>query len=96
MKAIYGIPFVGALVYRAWSKKSLTPFGLVVAGLSASAHALHPWYTPVALLAVFYFGGTKVTKVCYESRPKQFFDPTSEADTLCLLFTRLNTTSKLV
>jgi uncharacterized membrane protein len=63
MKPYIGIPLVVGLVYRAWSRKSLTPLGLVVAGCSASAHALHPWSAPVALLAVFYFGGTKVTKV---------------------------------
>lgn len=96
MKAIYAIPVVGALVYRAWSKKSLTPFGLVVAGLSAGAHALHPWYTPVALLAVFYFGGTKATKVCCEGRNKRISNSTSEADKISLLLARLNTTSKLV
>ncbi|KAJ6184192.1 hypothetical protein N7519_005493 [Penicillium mononematosum] len=63
MKPYIGIPLVVGLVYRAWSRKSLTPLGLVVAGCSASAHALHPWSAPVALLAVFYFGGTKVTKL---------------------------------
>ena len=63
MKPIFGIPAVALLVYRAWARKSLTPFGLVVAGLSGTAHALHPWLTPFALLAVFYYGGTKATKV---------------------------------
>ncbi|KAJ6144685.1 hypothetical protein N7470_008580 [Penicillium chermesinum] len=63
MKPIYGIPAVAALVYRAWARKSLTPFGLVVAALSATVHVLHPWNTPFVLLAVFYFAGTKVTKV---------------------------------
>ena len=63
MKPWVGIPAVAALVYRAWARKSLTPFGLVVAGLSATAHALHPWSTPFLLLGVFYYGGTKATKV---------------------------------
>lgn len=63
MKPYIGIPLVAGLVYRAWSRKSLTPLGIFVAGCSATAHALHPWSAPVALLAVFYFGGTKVTKV---------------------------------
>ncbi|KAJ5897681.1 hypothetical protein N7504_007969 [Penicillium tannophilum] len=70
MKTIYAIPVVGALVYRAWSKNSLTPVGLVFAGLSAGAHALHPWYTPFALLAVFYFGGTKATKVKHDIKAR--------------------------
>ncbi|PYI06738.1 hypothetical protein BO78DRAFT_407164 [Aspergillus sclerotiicarbonarius CBS 121057] len=63
MKPYIGIPAVAILVYRAWSRKSLTPLGLVVAALTASAHALHPWAVPSVLLGVFYFGGTKVTKV---------------------------------
>ena len=63
MKPIIGITAVAALVYRAWARKSLTPLGLFVAGLSATAHALHPWSTPFVLLGVFYYGGTKVTKV---------------------------------
>ncbi|KAJ5178246.1 uncharacterized protein N7500_000945 [Penicillium coprophilum] len=66
MKPYIGIPLVAGLVYRAWSRKSLTPLGLVAAACSASAHALHPWSAPVVLLAVFYFGGTKVTKVKHE------------------------------
>jgi len=63
MKPIIGLTAVAALVYRAWARKSLTPLGLVVAAVSATAHVLHPWSTPFLLLAVFYYGGTKVTKV---------------------------------
>jgi uncharacterized membrane protein len=63
MKPVIGLAVVAALVYRAWARKSLTPLGLVVAAISATAHALHPWSTPVLLLAVFYYGGTKATKV---------------------------------
>ncbi|KAJ5782645.1 hypothetical protein N7457_004419 [Penicillium paradoxum] len=66
MKPYIGIPLVVGLVYRAWSRKSLTPLGLVFAGCSAAAHALHPWSAPVVLLAVFYFGGTKATKVKHD------------------------------
>lgn len=55
---------VVGMVYRAWSRSSLTPLGLIVAATSGIAQALHPWATPLTLLAVFYFGGTKVTKVC--------------------------------
>lgn len=63
MKPIISVPVVVALVYRAWSHKSLTPLGLGVAAVTAVVHALHPWSTPLALLAVFYFGGSRVTKV---------------------------------
>ncbi|KAJ5952611.1 uncharacterized protein N7479_011024 [Penicillium vulpinum] len=70
MKPYIGLPLVAGLVYRAWSRKSLTPLGLVVAGCSASAHALHPWSAPVALLAVFYFSGTRATKVKHEIKSR--------------------------
>jgi uncharacterized membrane protein len=54
-----------ALVYRAWSKNSLTPVGIVVAAITAVAHALHPWSVFFALLVVFFLAGTSVTKVYY-------------------------------
>jgi uncharacterized membrane protein len=73
MKPLIGILAVAALVYRAWARKSLTPLGLVVAGVSATAHALHPWSTPFWLLAVFYYGGTKATKVNFQGTFKSKF-----------------------
>ncbi|OGM41609.1 DUF92 domain protein [Aspergillus bombycis] len=66
MKPIIAIPAIIVLVHRAYSRKSLTPLGLATAALTATAHALHPWSTPFALLAVFYFGGTKATKVKHD------------------------------
>jgi uncharacterized membrane protein len=57
-----------ALVYRAWSKKSLTPAGISAAFLTAVVHSVHPWITPFALLTVFFLTGTAVTKVCIASR----------------------------
>jgi uncharacterized membrane protein len=63
MKAIIAVPATLALVYRAWSHKSLTPAGIVVAALTAAAHALHPWNLPFVLLVVFFLAGTRVTKV---------------------------------
>jgi uncharacterized membrane protein len=63
MKAIIAVPVTLALVYRAWSHKSLTPAGIVVAALSATAHAIHPWSLPFALLVLFFLAGTRVTKV---------------------------------
>lgn len=64
MKPIIAVPAVLALAHRAWSRKTLTPLGIITAVLTAIAHVLHPWSTPFALLAVFYLGGSKVTKVC--------------------------------
>jgi len=52
-----------ALVYRAWSRNSLTPLGIVVAALTAIAHAVHPWSVFFTLLVVFFLAGTAATKV---------------------------------
>lgn len=57
------VPSIALLVYRAWSRKSLTPLGLIAAALTAVAHAVHPWSVPFFLLVVFYIGGTTATKV---------------------------------
>lgn len=63
MKAVYAVPATVALIYRAWSKKSLTPLGIVAATATAIVHALHPWNLPFVLLAVFFLAGTRVTHV---------------------------------
>ena len=57
------IPATLGLVYRAYSKKSLTSFGIVVAAATAIVHALHPWSIFFTLLVVFFLAGTAVTKV---------------------------------
>lgn len=63
MKPIISVPIIAALLHRAWSRRSLTPVGLVAAALTAIGHALNPWSLPLFLLLVFYVGGTKATKV---------------------------------
>lgn len=63
MKAIIAIPAIAALVYRAHSKKSLTPGGIFAAFLTAAAHAVHPWNLPFVLLVVFFLAGTRATHV---------------------------------
>ncbi|CAK7266585.1 hypothetical protein SEPCBS119000_002105 [Sporothrix epigloea] len=63
MKASIAIPATLALVYRAYSSKSLTPGGIFVAALTAIAHAVHPWNLPFFLLVVFYLAGSRVTKI---------------------------------
>lgn len=63
MKAIIAVPATIALCYRAYSHKSLTLTGTIVAGLTATAHAIHPWNLPFVLLAAFYLAGTRVTKI---------------------------------
>ncbi|KAI3342218.1 integral membrane protein DUF92 [Ustulina deusta] len=63
MKAIIAVPATLGLVYRAYSRKSLTPFGIFVAALTATVHALHPWNLPFVLLIVFFLAGTRATAV---------------------------------
>lgn len=59
-------PVTLGLVYRAYSRKSLTPLGIAVAGLTAVVHAIHPWSVFFALLIVFFLAGTTVTKVKHD------------------------------
>ncbi|KAH7326234.1 integral membrane protein DUF92-domain-containing protein [Stachybotrys elegans] len=70
MKPIYAVPATAALIYRAWSKKSLTPSGLLAAFLTAVAHAYHPWNLPFVLLCVFFLAGTRATHVKEEVKAK--------------------------
>lgn len=64
MQPYVAVPATVALVWRAYSRDSLTPAGLVVATLTAIAHAVHPWSVFFALLGVFFLTGTAVTRVC--------------------------------
>ncbi|KAF2202687.1 hypothetical protein GQ43DRAFT_302140 [Delitschia confertaspora ATCC 74209] len=70
MKPIIAVPATGALVYRAWSRKSLTPLGILTAAATAVIHAIHPWSVNFALLAVFFLAGTAVTKVKHDIKAK--------------------------
>ncbi|EFX02740.1 duf92 domain containing protein [Grosmannia clavigera kw1407] len=63
MKPIIAVPATLALLYRSYSKKSLTPAGIVAALLTAVAHAVHPWNLPFVLLGVFFLAGTRATHV---------------------------------
>ena len=63
MHPYIAVPAILALLYHAWSRRSLTPAGLVVAALTATVHAIHPWSIFFALLGVFFLSGTAVTKV---------------------------------
>ncbi|KIW06799.1 uncharacterized protein PV09_02479 [Verruconis gallopava] len=70
MKPWIAVPATLALVYRAWSRNSLTPLGIFVAALTAVAHAVHPWSVFFALLVVFFLSGTTVTKVKHDVKAK--------------------------
>ncbi|KAF8463072.1 integral membrane protein DUF92-domain-containing protein [Kalaharituber pfeilii] len=50
------------LVYRAHTRRSLTPPAIFSAVLTAIIHSLHPTALPFTLLIVFYFLGTTATK----------------------------------
>jgi uncharacterized protein (TIGR00297 family) len=63
MRHEVAVPATLAIVYRAYSHKSLTPVGLIVAVLTATVHALHPWSAPFALLGIFFLLGSQATKV---------------------------------
>ncbi|KAI4268963.1 MAG: hypothetical protein LQ337_007546 [Flavoplaca oasis] len=63
MHPYIAVPATVALVWRAYSRNSLTPAGIVVAALTAVVHAIHPWSVFFALLVVFFLAGTAVTKV---------------------------------
>lgn len=63
MHPYIAVPVTAALVWRAYSRDSLTPAGIVVAALTAGVHAIHPWSVFFALLVVFFLAGTAVTKV---------------------------------
>ena len=66
MHPYIAVPATLALFYRAYTRKSLTPLGIVVAGFTAFVHAIHPWSLPYTLLVVFFLAGTSVTKVSIE------------------------------
>ena len=66
MHPYVAVPVTSALVWRAYSRRSLTPAGIVVAALTAVIHAIHPWSIFFTLLGVFFIGGTAVTKVLPE------------------------------
>jgi uncharacterized membrane protein len=64
MKPYVAAPAIAALLYRAYSRKSLTTVGILTAGVTAVVHAIHPWSVFFVLLGVFFLAGTTVTKVC--------------------------------
>ncbi|KUI74294.1 Transmembrane protein 19 [Cytospora mali] len=70
MKATIAVPALGLLIYRAYTKKSLTTGGLVAATLTGIAHAVHPWNLPFVLLCVFFLAGTRVTHVKEDVKAK--------------------------
>ncbi|KAF2238839.1 hypothetical protein EV356DRAFT_572895 [Viridothelium virens] len=70
MQPLIAISAIVALLYRAYSRRSLTPLGLVVAGITATIHAIHPWSVFFTLLGVFFLAGSAVTKVKHDVKAR--------------------------
>ncbi|KHJ33030.1 putative integral membrane protein duf92 [Erysiphe necator] len=70
MKLILAVPITLVMVYRAWSRATLTHAGIVAAILTAGAHAIHPWNLPFGLLITFFLAGTRVTKIKHDLKSK--------------------------
>lgn len=70
MKLAIAAPAIAVLVFRAYSRKSLTPLGIGTAFITAVVHAIHPWSVFFALLAVFFLAGTSATKVKHNIKAK--------------------------
>ncbi|EUC47443.1 hypothetical protein COCMIDRAFT_3537 [Bipolaris oryzae ATCC 44560] len=70
MKPIIAVPGIAALIYRAWSRNSLTPVGILAAFVTAVIHTVHPWSVFTVLLAVFFLAGSSVTKVKHDIKAK--------------------------
>ncbi|KAK4936268.1 hypothetical protein LTR10_022796 [Elasticomyces elasticus] len=66
MRAIIAVPCIILLVARAYTRKSLTVVGCLVAGLTATIHALHQSSIPFTLLGTFFLLGTSATKVKHD------------------------------
>lgn len=70
MKPIIAAPALALVIYRAYSKNSLTTGGLIAATITGIAHAYHPWNLPFVLLCVFFFAGTRVTHIKEDVKAK--------------------------
>ena len=70
MRPLVAVPSIALLVYRAYSRRSLTPIGILTAFLTAIAHAIHPWSVFFALLTTFFLAGTAATKVKHAQKVK--------------------------
>ena len=66
MRPLIAVPGTIAIVYRAYSRRSLTSSGLLVATLTAVLHALHPSSVPFTLLGTFFLAGTTATKIKHD------------------------------
>ena len=70
MNPLLAVPLITILLVRAYANASLTPLGLLTALVTALAHACHPWSVFFGLLAVFYLGGTAVTRVKHGAKAR--------------------------
>ncbi|OAP65737.1 hypothetical protein AYL99_01709 [Fonsecaea erecta] len=66
MRPLIAVPVTLLLIVRAYTRRSLTPLGILSAALTATVHALHPSALPFTLLCVFFLLGTTATKVKHD------------------------------
>lgn len=66
MRAAFAIPITLLLIIRSYRRQSLTPVGILAAGLTAIVHSLHPSALPFTLLCAFFLLGTTATKVKHD------------------------------
>lgn len=60
VQTVIGLIAVLYMIYRAHSRKSLTPDGIIAAAIVGTIHAIHP-FRLLVLLLVFFLCGTKLT-----------------------------------
>lgn len=66
MNLIFFTVSLTTLVYRSYTRKSLTPLGIASAILTACVHGIHPWNLPFVLLITFFVLGIWATRVKHE------------------------------
>ena len=70
MHPLLALPLTALLLTRAYHRHSLTPLGLLTAGLTALIHALPATPLPFTLLGTFFLIGTSATKVKHAEKAK--------------------------
>ncbi|ETN42146.1 uncharacterized protein HMPREF1541_04087 [Cyphellophora europaea CBS 101466] len=70
MKAVVAGPITVLLLLRSYRRQSLTIPGIIVAGITATVHALPESPLPFTLLGTFFILGTSATKVKHEQKAR--------------------------
>lgn len=79
MNLFISLPITVLILLRAYRRNSLTPVGLVAAGITAVIHSLHPSPVPFTLLGTFFITGTTATKIHHERKATLTMSPSGES-----------------